>query len=75
MSQTSEEDRYLEDALKRQKELVDFYKKAAKEAPEGRCKDIFKHLRSGIKDQMGDVARELARHRMERGRGHPLDQS
>lgn len=75
MAERSEEDRFLEDALKKQRELMDFYKQAAKQAPEGRCKDLFKHLRSKLDEQVSDVASELSRHRMERGLGHSLDHS
>ena len=73
MSQKHEDDRYLEETLRKQKELMDYYKRAAKKAREDRCKSMYKHLQSALEQQVGDVASELARHRMERGLGHPLD--
>jgi hypothetical protein len=73
MSQQRDEDGLLEEALRRQRQLADFYKRAAKDAPEKQCKQMFQHLRDGLEDQVGDVARELARHRMERGLGRPID--
>ncbi len=69
MTDRGPEDQLLEEALKRQRLLVDFYKQAAKEAPEKQCKELFKHLQSALQDQAGDVASELARHRMERSLG------
>lgn len=73
MNEQQAQDEYLEDALRKQRELMDFYKEAAKHAPEKRCKALFKHLESGLEAQVGDVASELSRHRMEHGLGHPLD--
>ncbi len=73
MSQERTEDQLLEEAMRRQRELVDFFKRAAKEAPEKQCKQLFKHLRQNTENQVGDVAGELARHRMERGLGNPID--
>ncbi len=73
MSQEANEDRLLEEAMRRQRDLVEFYKRAAKEAPEKKCKQLFKHLRENTENQVGDVAGELARHRMERGLGNPIE--
>ncbi|MDP9351517.1 MAG: hypothetical protein M3P51_08270 [Chloroflexota bacterium] len=72
MTDRRPEDQLLEEALKRQRLLVDFYKQAAKEAPEKQCKELFKHLQSALQDQVGDVASELARHRKERSLGRPV---
>lgn len=72
MTERGPEDQLLEEALRRQRVLVDFYKQAAKEAPEKQCKQLFKHLQSALEDQVGDVASELARHRMEHGLGRPV---
>lgn len=68
------EDGLLEEALRRQRELVDFYKRAAKQAPEKGCEQLFKHLRQDLEKHVGDVADELARHRKERGLGRPVAQ-
>lgn len=73
MSQQRDEDGLLEEALRRQRQLADFYKRAAKDAPEKQCKRLFKQLRDGVEEQVGDVARELARHRMERALDRPID--
>lgn len=73
MSQERAEDQLLEEAMRRQRELVEFFKQAAKEAPEKQCKQLFKHLRKNTENQVGDVADELARHRMERGLGNPIE--
>jgi hypothetical protein len=75
LSQENKEDDPLEEALRGQRELLDLYKRVAKNAPEGECKDLFKRLRKGLEDQVEQVAKELARHRMERRLGRPIDQS
>ncbi len=75
MADQGTEDRLLEQALKKQRELLDYYKRAAKETDDKRCKEMFKHLRKHLEEEVGDVASELARHRMERSLGHPLDHS
>jgi hypothetical protein len=67
------QDRPLQEALRKQRELVDFYKQAAKDAPEDACKDLFKRLRGALEDQVGEVANELARHRRQRNLGRPLE--
>lgn len=73
MAEQYKEDRYLEDALKKQKELYDFYKEASKKSPDKFCKDMFKHMHDDMKKHVEEVSSELARHGMERGLGHPLD--
>ncbi len=73
MADKHPEDLQLEDALRRQRELLDFYRQAGKKAPDHFCKDLFKKLSDDLKDQVGRVASELARHQMERDLGHPLD--
>ena len=66
------EDQLLEDALEKHRELIDFYKRAAKRTSDEQCKRLFKHLQSHLADEVGDVAAELARHRMERSLGRPV---
>lgn len=73
MAEQHPEDRYLEDALKRQKALYDFYNEASKKAPDKFCKDRFKDMHKELKKHIEEVSQELARHRMERELGHPLD--
>ncbi|MDQ3856433.1 MAG: hypothetical protein M3281_08595 [Chloroflexota bacterium] len=73
MSEQHDEDGTLEETLRKQKDLLDYYKGAAKRSPDKRCKELYKHLQSALTDQVGDVASELARHRMERDLGRPLD--
>ncbi len=73
MNQTYAEDRYLEDALRKQRELMDYYKLAGKQTTERFCKELFGQLREALDEQVGRVAQELARHRMERDLGHPID--
>ncbi|MDP9378853.1 MAG: hypothetical protein M3Q29_01650 [Chloroflexota bacterium] len=72
--EVQQQDRLLQDALKHQRQLVDFYKQAAKDAPEDQCKDLFKRLRKALEDQVGDVAGELARHRKQRNLGRPIEE-
>jgi len=73
VSQEHNEDELLHETLRRQKELMDYYKDAAKQSPEDRCKQMYKHLQGVLKEQVGDVASELARHRMERELGRSID--
>ena len=67
------EDRLLEEALARQRQLIDFYKQAAKDTTDKRCKAMFKHFAGHLEEEVGDASKELARHRMERRLGHPID--
>ena len=73
MPAAHDEDGHLEEVLRKQRELMDLYRQAQKRSPEKYCKSLFKGLREDLDSQVGQVARELARHRMERRLGHPLD--
>lgn len=72
MAERGPQDQLLEDTLKRQRALVDFYKQAAKNASDKQCEELFKHLRSDLENQVGDVASKLARHRMQRSLGRAV---
>ncbi|ACZ40970.1 hypothetical protein Tter_0047 [Thermobaculum terrenum ATCC BAA-798] len=62
----SPEDRILEETLSKQKELIEFYKKAIKQSADQECKDLFKSLAKSLDSDMTSVAEEIAKHRMER---------
>lgn len=71
----TQEDQWLNDTLKAQRELVHLYRQAAKKSPDDQCRQMYKGLESALESQVEAVAKELARHRMERGLGHAIEHS
>lgn len=67
------EDQWLTDTLKAQRELVQLYRQAAKKSPDRQCRAMYKGLESDLESQVEAVAKEMARHRMERGLGNVIE--